>query len=442
MKTNRMWKKVTAWILCLAMTGMLAACGQKNAAGTTETVKVTEGTTKTAESAAQTENGTEGTEGTQAAGASGQTFKIGAFLQLSGGNAMYGMEARDAILLAIDYVNENGGFNGVPVELVTYDTQGSAEEAVKIATKLIEIEKVDAVIGSVNSGEVFAAAGYLNDAGIYTMGLGTSPSWMAEDWPYVFRACMNNNYAVPMTLDMMEDLNLENVAVFYGQDDACLATAESFEQQAKERNIAIVDSQSYDPGDTDYSAQIASILAADPQCIYIALSGEAIPVAVKQIRMYGFTGIIFAKESFMTSHIEIAGAENSDYIAFANPYVTYESVDAVNIPIVKDFCQRYEEAYGSINGTECAYRGWDSVMVMWEASKIAGSNDSEALRDATNTISGLEALGGTMDFTSGDREGLQTFNKFMLHNKENILWTDWLEQGGYDEYKNATGNEH
>ena len=79
-------------------------------------------------------------------------------------------------------------------------------------------------------------------------------------------------------------------------------------------------------------------------------------------------------------------------------------------------------------------------MVMWEASKIAGKNDSDSLKDATNKISGLQGLGGILDYTKGNREGYNTFNSFILVDGKNILWKDWIANGGYDAYKEATGN--
>lgn len=437
-----MKKRIVSLVLATAMVSSLAACsGGSSSTGATTAAGTTAGsTTAAATTAAASGDTTAAAAGSEAA-ASGETFKLGAYLQLSGGNAAYGIEARNAIQMAVDYVNENGGFNGSQVEFIPYDTQGSAEEAVKIVSKLVEVEKADAVIGSVNSSEVFAAAGSLNKQGIYTIGLGTSPSWMAEDWPYVFRAAMNNGFAVPITVDMLEDLEMKSVAVFYGQDDASLATGNSFMDECKARGIEVVKSESFDQGDTDFSAQVANLISANPDCIYISVMGETGPVIVKQLRQYGYSGIIFDKESFMASQVAIAGPENSSYIAFANPYVTYATVEECDIPEVKEFLEKYQAKYGEVAKTDSSYRGWDTVMVMWEASKIAGKNDSESLKDATNKISGLQGLGGILDYTKGNREGYNTFNSFILIDGKNILWKDWIANGGYDEYKKATGNE-
>ncbi|OHE70559.1 MAG: hypothetical protein A2413_10675 [Treponema sp. RIFOXYC1_FULL_61_9] len=368
-----------------------------------------------------------------------KTYKIGAYFGITGGNAAYGIEARNGVVLGIEHVNANGGFNGVPVELIVYDTQCSPEEAVKLANKLISQDKVDSAIGSMNSGEVLAAAPFFNNAGIYHFGCGTAPSWMAQDWPFVFRAAMNNNNAVPIASKLVTEIGYKSIAIFHGQEDAALSTAKKFQEELEKIGVKIVAKESYDVGDTDYSAQIQKMLAAKPDGILISVIGETGGPLVKQIRQAGYDGIIFNKESFMDSQIDVAGAEASNYIAFANPYVTYKTPEDCDIPYMADYLKRYKAKYGNMVKTDSAYRGWDTVMAMWEASKLAKSNDSKALAAATHKVVAA-GLGGTMDFTKGNREAYNTFNAFILVNGKNVLWSDWLKKGGYDSYKKITAN--
>ena len=423
-----MKKRIVALILAAVMGASLTACG----GGTGESGSGNSSSQKSnTESSAETSTGT----------TDGETFKIGVFQPLSGASAAYGIEARNAIEMAVDYVNENGGFNGVPGEVVAYDTQCSVEEAVKIASKLVNEERVDAVLGSLLSSEMFATGNTLNEAGVYTIGLGTSASWMQEDWPYVFRASMNNGAGSPTIAKMIQDMNCTQAAVFYGQDDAALSAYSLFEEAVTAEGIEILLAETYDQGDTDFSAQITNIVNSGAEVVFMSTIGETAPIVAKQLRQYGYDGVIISKESFMASQIAIAGEENSNYIAFVNPYVTYESIDDIDIPEVKEFAEKYAERYGEINKTDSSYRGWDSVMVMWEASKIAKSNDSEALKEATNQISDLQGLGGTLDFTKGNREGYNEFNSFILIDGKNVLWSKWMNEGGYEDYLAATGRD-
>ena len=79
-------------------------------------------------------------------------------------------------------------------------------------------------------------------------------------------------------------------------------------------------------------------------------------------------------------------------------------------------------------------------MVLWEASKIAGSNDDEALREATHQVK-IEGLGGQIDFTNGDREAYSDFNGFIKLNNQDLVFDDWLADGGYENYLETTGRD-
>ncbi len=371
----------------------------------------------------------------------GETFRISTYLQLSGNNAEAGNNAKNGIDLAVKYINENGGFNGATVVVDHFDTTGSTEEAVKIVQKVIENKSADAIIGSVNSNEVSACISYINEAEIYNFGLGTSATWMQdESMIWTFRASANNNRIAPLDVDMIMDLGYDSVAIISGTDDTGKSTATAFQEACAAKGLTVTTRQECDTADTDFSGQITQILATDPDTIFMSLIGDTFGPFVKQLRNMGYNGMLACKECFSTAYQEVAGKENSNYIAFVYPYVPYNSVDECTIPYMKSMLEKYNAAYGKCPTHESAYRGWDTMMAMWEASKIAGKNDSQSLREATHKVK-IDGLGGTLDYTKGDREGYSAFNSFVLVDGQNILLDEWVAAGGYDAYKQATGRD-
>lgn len=371
----------------------------------------------------------------------GGTFRISTYLQLSGNNAEAGNNAKNGIDLAVKHVNENGGFNGATVVVEHFDTTGSTEEAVKIVQRVIENKSADAIIGSVNSNEVSACISYINDAEIYNFGLGTSATWMKdESMIWTFRASANNNRIAPLDVDMIMDLGFKNVAIISGTDDTGSSTATAFQEACTAKGLTVTTRQECDTADTDFSGQITQILNTDPDIIFMSLIGDTFGPFTKQLRNMGYKGMLACKECFSTAYQQVAGPENSNYIAFVYPYVPYNTVEECNIPYMRSMLERYFAAYGKCPTHESAYRGWDTVMAMWEASKIAGKNDSPSLREATHKVK-IDGLGGTLDYTKGDREGYSAFNSFVLVDGQNLLISDWLAGGGYDAYKAATGRD-
>jgi branched-chain amino acid transport system substrate-binding protein len=366
-------------------------------------------------------------------------FRISTYLQLSGNNAETGNNAKMGIDLAFKLVNENGGFNGATVEVTHYDTTGSTEEAVKIVQKVLESKSADAIIGSVNSNEVSAVIPYINEAKLYNFGLGTSATWMAdESMIWTFRASANNGRLAPLGAQQVLDLGFKSVGIISGTDDTGRSTADAFEATCAKLGITVTGREECDSNDTDFAGQIAKLMAGKPDTIYMSLIGSTFGPFTKQVRNMGYNGILTSKDPFSLSYIAGAGEENSDYVAFIYPYVTYEKIADCEIPAMKDFLERFYAEYGKMPTHEAAYRGWDTVMAMWEASKIAGANDSESLRAATHKVS-IPGLGGTLDYTKGDREGYSAFNSFILVKGKNILLDEWLASGGMDAYKAATG---
>ena len=393
-----MLKKLSAILLALMLLFSVAACAAPSATP--------------APAANAPASQAPASEAPAAAPADGNVFRISTYLQLSGNNAEAGNNAKNGIDLAVKYINENGGFNGSTVVIDHYDSTGSTEEAVKIVQKVIENKSADAVVGSVNSNEVSACIPYLNQAEIYNFGLGTSATWMMdESMIWTFRASANNNRIAPLDVDMI-----------------------------MEKGLPVTTRQECDTAETDFSGQITQILATEPDIIFMSLIGDTFGPFVKQLRNMGYKGMLACKECFSPAYQQVAGIENSNYIIYVYPYVPYKTVEECTIPYMKSMLEKYHAAYGKTPTHESAYRGWDTMMAMWEASKIAGSNDSTALRDATHKVK-IEGLGGTLDYTKGDREGYSAFNSFVLLNEQNIVLEEWLATGGYEAYKAATGRD-
>ncbi len=375
-----------------------------------------------------------GNETTSAASSGGDVFKIGMYQVMSGANAIYGEEALNALNMVVDKMNAEGGLNGVPVEIVVYDDQGSPEEAVKAVTKLIEVDHVDACISSCVSSCILASAGALNDAEIVTFGTGLSPTYMAQDWEYIFRACVNSDFVAPLTVGLAKDLEISKVAIFRGQDESAIATAKTFAEVCEEQGIEVTTEEAYNEGDSDFSGQITKMIDSGADAVFMSTVGATYGMFIKQLRQYGFEGIIINKEAIPTDAVEIAG-DAADYVAFAAPYLTYASLDECEDPAIKTFLEEYQQTFNSMPATDCAFRVYDSLMVLWEAANQAGTNDHGAIRDAIGQISDLQGLCGTLDFTDGTREGLHVFKQFIRIDGANVLLEDWMNSDAYRTWK-------
>lgn len=362
---------------------------------------------------------------------SSDTYVIGVPQPLTGTNAQPGACALNAVKVAAKQFNDAGGILGKTVEIISYDDQGSPEESVRVAQRLVS-DGVDAIIGSCISSAVLSAGQIYENNQIPTFGTGTSPTWMAQGWEYLFRACQNNDFALPLVVDKLKELGVERVAIFAGQDDAAVAGVNTFTELANQAGITVTTTEYYVEGNTDFSGQVARIINSNAQVVFISTFGPTQPLIARQLRQFGFNGLCFTKDIYQVDALQVAGAA-SNGIAFAYPYLTYASIDDCKDPFIKQFLEAYYEMFGELPVSDCAYRAYDSMLVLKAAVEAAGTTEKTAVAEAVNTLSGVQTLAGMQDFTYGDREGLHSFNIFVIDNEQYITFDEWVGSPLYNE---------
>jgi len=355
---------------------------------------------------------------------------------LSGENAVAGQAVQDAARLFVDQRNKAGGFLGKQIKLVSYDEQSSAEEAVKVANRIVEMENADAILGSLLSSNLFASGRIFEEAKIPTFGLGFSPSWMNQGWKYFFRANMNTDVSIPSLVKMAyETLGLKSATILRGEDDSSITGSDAFVKAAEKLGMKVNLITSHAASDTDFSGQIAAMLATKPDTVYLSTYNYPVGTFLRQVRGFGYKGLVLSKEVFTIDQVNVAQQHANDFI-FVAPYVTYASVDDCNEEPMKTFLKDFSTFHnGKMPQHDCAMRAWDAMLALEAAIKIANSLDKDAIRNAVFKIKDLKVLGGTLDFTNGTGEGMHFVPTFVIQNMKYLPVQTWLDQGGYERHK-------
>ena len=177
------------------------------------------------------------------------------------------------------------------------------------------------------------------------------------------------------------------------------------------------------------------MINTEPDAVFCSTNGPTHAIFAKQLRQLGYNNLSFNREGIPLDTIDVAG-EAADYWVFSYPYVLYETPEEAPDPDMQAFLQLYLDEYGEMPYHDCAYRSWDAMMVFWEASKIAESNDGDAIKESINKIEGFKSLGGELDFTDGTREGLHTLNDYIIIDGKYEDFNQWIEEGNSEEFKN------
>lgn len=402
-----------ALLLTLAM--VLAGCGgtqpdvePTEAVEPTETLEepieaTDEVPTEAVTDADPTEATTEPTEASDAA-APGEPIKIGGLYSVTGGMSSIDAPGLRGMELAAKEINEAGGVLGQPIEIISIDGQTDQTAVTNAASEMINVDNVVAMGGLNDSTFALAAGPIAQEAEIPFVTAGaTLPTLPEQIGDYFFMAPFGDDAQAFAIADYaIEDLEAQTAWMLVDQAyDFTTALASFFAQRFTEQGGTIVLEDTYQSGDTDFSAQIARLQALDPQpdVLFVSAIPNEAGITTKQIREAGLTQPIISGDGFDTPLIaEVAGEDADDVF-----YSTHAALDNPD-PKVQAFVTAYEDEFGNPPENAFAALGYDMMNLIADAIERAGSTEPEAIRDALAATQNFAGVTGTITYEEGQRK--------------------------------------
>jgi branched-chain amino acid transport system substrate-binding protein len=318
---------------------------------------------------------------------------IGQYGSMTGGSATFGVSTDEGIRLALDKINANGGVLGKQINVVTEDTQGRAEEAVTAVQKLINQDKVVAVIGEVASGNSLAAAPVCQRAHVPMLTPASTNPKVTQVGNYIFRSCFIDPFQGPvMARFALNDLKAKRIAVFYDvRQPYSTGLREVFIDAVKKGGGEIVADESYSTNDIDFSAQLTKIQGTKPDVVYLPGYYSEVGLIFKQAKAQGLNCPFLGGDGWDSAQTyKIAGdAANGNY--FTNHYSPDE-----DRPEVKEFVAAYKAKYDGKTPDTMAILGYDAMNLMADAISRANSTKGRDIRDALAKTKDFPGASGTI----------------------------------------------
>jgi len=317
----------------------------------------------------------------------GDIVSIGAIFPLSGGVAFYGNESRDGALLAIDEVNAAGGLLGKKLALISEDDEGNAEKSVNAFNKLSSRDKVSIVLGSSTSGPTQAMSTLAQMNKVILISPSATNIAVTRAGDFVFRACFIDPFQGVVGADFAyQTLGSRRAAVLYDAGaDYNTGLADSFKSQFKALGGAIVADEAYQSGDVDFNAQITRIRAANPDVVYLPNYYNDVSLQAKQLRDQRITCALVGGDGW-DGLIDNAGDEVIN--GFWSSGFASDTTDPRGVTFVRAFQNKFNRT-----ATQFAALGYDSMMLVVDGIKAAGTFDSSAVKNAMAKISGSYVTG-------------------------------------------------
>lgn len=335
-------------------------------------------------------------------------IKIGALYGVTGSMSSIDEPGLNGFKLAAQQINEAGGINGQMIEVIAIDGKSDQTATTSAVTELIEVHKVVAIGGLNDSTFALAAGPIAQAAGIPFVTAGaTLPTLPDQIGNYFFMAPFGDDAQAYAIADYaLNELGSRTAYMLVDQAyDFTTTLARFFKERWQSKGGAIVLEDVYNSGDTDFSAQIARVRALNPppDVIFISAIPNEAGITTRQFREAGLTQPILSGDGFDTPLIGEVAGDLADDVYFS----THASLDNES-NVVQSFVSAYEKAYGRKPENAFAALGYDTMNLIADAIRRAGSTNPAAIRDALATTKDFQTVTGVISYPEGQRKPIKS----------------------------------
>ncbi len=319
------------------------------------------------------------------------TIKIGGWLPMTGAVAAYGQDANNGIAIAMEM---KPTVLGKKVEFTVADTKSDKIEAANAMSRLIEKNKVIAVIGEMISGDTMAGGPIAEKAKIPVVSPTATNPLVTQGKKYVFRVC----FIDPVQGDVaakyaFNTLKAKKAALIVDKSqDYCVGLAKFFKDAFTKLGGKIVAETFCVTEDKDFSAQLSTIKPTNPDVIYAPNYYSPVALFTKQARELGLKAPVLSGDGAQADELIQIGGKEVEGLAFTGHF----NVKAATTPLAKDFIARFDKKYPGKEPNAFHALGADAYFVLLDAITRAKSTKGEAIRAALATTKNFQAISGKL----------------------------------------------
>lgn len=326
-------------------------------------------------------------------------LKIGAVFPMTGPIATYGQESVNGMRMALEEINKTG-IKGQKIELMVEDNKGEPVESANSARKLIHVNKVLAVIGSVASSNTLAQAPIAQEAKVPLMTPASTNPKVTQTGDFISRTCFTDDFqGVVMAKFAAENLKAKNAAIIVdNSSDYSKGLAKVFRTEFTRLGGKVIDTEfSYQQKDTDFRTLLQKMRRVKPDVVFLPGYYAEVGLILKQAREMGISVSFLGGDGWDSPTLqELAGPEG-----IKNNYISSHFSPDDKDPKVQNFVNEYVKRYKQKPGAMAAL-GYDAMLVMAHAMTNAKALDHENLKNSINSTKNFTGVTGNITI-DGDR---------------------------------------
>jgi branched-chain amino acid transport system substrate-binding protein len=322
-----------------------------------------------------------------------QPIKVGMPMILSGPGALFGEPTLKGAQMLVDEVNASGGVLGRKLQLISKDTKGNADEAVRVAREMILKDEVNFLVGTFTAAEGPAVSPIAKENKVLFIAPVSKPEALTEPkalHPYLYRTASTTTIEGRSAAELIAKLPVKRIATIspdyaYGQEVTAAFVAHLKKIKPE---MEIVDQQWPKLGEADYTPFINAQMAKKPEAVFSSLWGGHFVTFIKQATPLDYFKRI--NNNFIAGgeagSIESAKAIGDDYPLgiWANSYDVFNWADGPAAH--KEFTERLKKYTGVEQPSSWPSIGYIAMQVLVEGIRKANSAKPE---DVAKVMPGL-----------------------------------------------------
>src|SRR6266540_860058 len=352
-------------------------------------------------------------------------IKIGSVLSVTGPASFLGDPEKKTLEMYIADLNAKGGINGQQIKLIVYDDGGDPNQARTFGTRLIEEDKVDALLAGSTTATTMAIIPLAEEAQVPLINFAGAVQAVYPVKRWIFKTPHTDLMACEKIFEDLRKQNLTKVALISGTDafgksmrDQCMTVTQKY-------GVEVLHEESYGPRDSDMTPQLTNIKGkAGVQAVVNPGFGQGPAIVTRNYRQLGITVPLYQSHGVASKQfIELAGpAAEGVRLPAAGLLVADKLADNdPQKPVVVNYTRAYQQKTGQAVSTFGGH-AYDGLTILVQAMERAKSADKAKVRDEIEKTKGYVGTGGIVTMSPTDHMGLD-LTAFRMLEIKNGDWT-------------------
>ena len=320
-------------------------------------------------------------------------IKLGVVAPISGEAATFGESTKNGAALYFDQINAAGGVAGMKIVYIVEDDKGDPTQGANAYTKLIDQDKVSAIVGTVMSKVSLAGAPIAQNKGIPMVSPTSTNPAVTLVGNFIFRACFIDPFQGLVNAKFAaSELKAKKAAVLYDAgNDYTKGLAEVFRDEFTKAGGKITAFESYAAGAKDFNAQLVKIKKDTPDVMFLPNYYNDAGLIAKQARQQGIKATFLGGDGWDSPDLAKIGGAAIEGGFFSNHF----AVDS-KVPAAQKFVADYKAKFNK-DPDALAALAYEAAMIVVDGIKRANSPDPKLIRDAIEKTN-LETITGIIKF--------------------------------------------